>query len=151
MDQGEQTMAKYDNNAATKLPLVESVIIIAIFALISVAIMRLYVAADKLQGRSVNISKATIMAENKIEKLTAGVETIGSYKPGDKDYEPISSEYYDKEWKSCAKDDAFFVMTTEIMGVQSGETGALTDVKVTVAVVDKEQLAQIETSYYLPY
>ncbi len=144
-------MAKYDNNAATKLPLVESVIIIAIFALISVAIMRLYVAADKLQGRSVNISKATIMAENKVEKLAAGAETIGGYKPGDKDYEPVSNEYFDKEWKSCGKDDAFFVMTTEITGVKNGAAGALTDVKVAVAVLDKEELTKIETSYYLTY
>ena len=144
-------MAKYDNNAATKLPLVESVIIIAIFALISVAIMRLYVAADKLQGRSVNISKATIMAENKVERLAAGVETVGGYKPGDKDYETPVSEYFDKECKSFGHDDAFFVMTTKITGVKSGAAGALPDVKITVAVVDKEELAHIETSYYLPY
>lgn len=144
-------MAKYDNNAATKLPLVESVIIIAIFALISVAIMRLYVAADKLQGRSVNISKATILAENKAEALFAGAETPGGFRPGDKDYETPVSEYFDKDWKTCAKNDAFFVMTTEITGTQKGQTGVLTDVKITVEVIEKEQLAQISTSYFLPY
>ena len=133
-------MAKYDNNAAVRLPLVESVIIIAIFALVSVAIMRLYVAADKLQGRSVNISKATIMAENKIEALKSGAEKAdGSQKV-----------YFDKEWNSCSEADAYFSMTTEVTGRAAGKTGTLTDVKITVDVEGKEQLAEVVTSYFSP-
>ena len=86
-------MAKYDNSAAVRLPLVESVIIIAIFALVSVAIMKLYVSADKLQGRSVNISKATILAENRIEALKSGAEKA----------EGLQKAYFDKERTTAPK------------------------------------------------
>ena len=146
-------MSKYDNNAATKLPLVESVIIIAIFALISVAIMRLYVAADKLQGRSVNISKAAIMAENRAEELAAGAGGIQGYDPRAKGGVLPSPEsgYYDKSWNPCSETDAYFVMTTEVTGAEDGETGKLTDIRITVEVIGKEQLAQLETSYYTAY
>ena len=133
-------MAKYDNGAAVRLPLVESVIIIAIFALVSVAIMRLYVSADKLQGRSVNISKATIMAENRIEALKSGAEQVSG----------TEKVYLDKEWNSCGEADAFFSMTTEVTDRSNGKTGTLTDVRITVDVEGKEQLAEVVTSYYIP-
>ena len=131
-------MAKYDNSAAVRLPLVESVIIIAIFALVSVAIMKLYVSADKLQGRSVNISKATILAENRIEALKSGAEKADG----------MQKAYFDKEWNSCSEADAYFCMTTEVTDRADGKTGTLTDVKITVDVEGKEKLAEVETSYF---
>ena len=133
-------MAKYDKGAAARLPLVESVIIIAIFALVSVAIMRLYVSADKLQGRSVNISKATIMAENRLEALKSGAEEVSG----------TEKVFFDKTWKSCSEADAYFSMTTEVTDRKTGKTGTLTDVKITVDVEGKEQLAEVVTSYYSP-
>lgn len=72
-------------NGSARLPLIEAVIIIAVFAIVSVAIMRMYVAADSLKGESVAISHATILARNAAEEVKNG---------GEYDY----TRYYDKDW-----------------------------------------------------
>ena len=67
---------KYDKQKTARLPLIESVIIIAIFAVVSVIIMQMYLSADRIQKKAVNISKATIMAENRAEKFRPRTPTL---------------------------------------------------------------------------
>lgn len=170
-------MSKYDNHNTSHLPLIESVIIIAIFAVVSVFIMQLYVAADRLQGKSVNVSKATILAENTVEQIKAGelqldpsdaviLDTAGAgsavMRPG--------YVFYDKDWNVVSivtgdapalPDDAVskgssFYMTYVMNGVQKDDSGCYVTFNVTVNDIGVmtgskgEQLACINAGKYIP-
>lgn len=54
------------------MPMAELVIIVGIFAVISVFLMRLYMSADSLQSSAVDISRATIIAQTAAEELKNG-------------------------------------------------------------------------------
>ncbi len=51
------------------IPLVELVIVVGIFAVVSVILMRMYLSADNLRGRAVTISRETVLCENDFELL----------------------------------------------------------------------------------
>lgn len=154
-------MSKYDNHNTSHLPLIESVIIIAIFAVVSVFIMQLYVAADRLQDKSVNISKAMILAENAVEEYKADAIRINSIAAGDDtgDNTDEWSEYrisvkralikqifYDKDWNvvsivtdgsthdfDMASDGkAAFYLTYNVDSEEEDATGKFTTFTVTV-------------------
>lgn len=172
-------MSKYDNHNTSHLPLIESVIIIAIFAIVSVFIMQLYVAADRLQGKSVNISKATILAENTVEKIKSGelglevelseILILDSVKPGDVIYRP-GYLFYDKDWnliamdtgdspkipEAAVPDGAMFFMTYAVDDVQKDDSGCYETFTVTVSDIGVmtgakgEQLVSIGAGRYVP-
>lgn len=50
-----------------RMPLIEIIIVVAVFAIVSVFIMRMYVSADKLQHESELVSRAVIELQNKAE------------------------------------------------------------------------------------
>ena len=83
--------------AHSNIMMLELVIVIGFFAVISTFLMKMFVAADEAQKDAKNISEATILAETVLEKLSAGEElgfdavTEGSKK--------AMVAYYDKEWK----------------------------------------------------
>lgn len=145
-------MSKYDRSSTARLPLIESVIIIAIFAIVSVAIMRLYVAADKLQQKAVNISKATIAAENLAEAVKADAIIPAGSRPVYSEAAP-GAKYtvnYDGGWQQLESqnaDDAAFTATAEVTGGREGSTGTLSCFKVTVKNSEGEVLAEVESSY----
>ncbi len=132
--------SKYDNNSTARMPLIESVIIIAIFAIVSVTIMKLYMKADDLQQKSVMVSKATIMAENMTEAIKGGA------------YELVSDTRleYDREGKPAAAGEGDLIMEVKITGGEEGIAGSLTDFSVEVFSKKNEKLASIYTSKYSP-
>lgn len=50
-----------------RMPLIEIIIVVAVFAIVSVFIMRMYVSADKLQHESELMSRAVIELQNEAE------------------------------------------------------------------------------------
>ncbi len=54
-------------NRSFRMPLIEIIIVVAVFVVISVLLLRLYVAADSLQGSAENISRAGILAQSTAE------------------------------------------------------------------------------------
>lgn len=133
-------MSKYDNHNTSHLPLVESVIIVAIFAVISVFIMQMYVTADRLQGKSVTISKATMLAENYIEAVKGGAEELPSNEQeGDAtDDGTVNYVLYSEDWERLdagVPEDfarAAYFMLSVVDSVRSGETGTYADFTVSV-------------------
>ncbi|MCR5325030.1 MAG: hypothetical protein K6E85_17370 [Lachnospiraceae bacterium] len=130
---------KYDKQSTARLPLVESVIIIAIFAVVSVVIMQMYLSADRIQKKAVNISKATILAENKAEEL----------KNGSKDLE---TRYYDNEWQDISQnggngEKAAFTMTCDTIESISETYGSLTIFKITVKDKAGEELISLDADF----
>lgn len=163
-------MSKYDNHNTSHLPLIESVIIIAIFAVVSVFIMQLYVAADRLQGKSVNVSKATILAENTVEKIKSGEMVLPDFLKSDAAVFKSGIIIYDKDWNVLSIDEsnspkdinesltkeAAFYMTYVIDGIRQDESGCYTTFTVTVSDIGVltgqkgEQLASIQAGMYTP-
>ena len=131
---------KYDKQKTARLPLIESVIIIAIFAVVSVIIMQMYLSADRIQKKAVNISKATILAENRAEEL----------KSGSKDY---STRFYDNDWKEIPGNDAgsektaAFKMTSAVTEEADAIGAAMTVFRITVTDKSGEELISLDTDY----
>ena len=129
---------KYDKQSTARLPLVESVIIIAIFAVVSVVIMQMYLSANRIQKKAVNISKATILAENKAEEI----------KNGSKDF---SDRYYDSDWKELGSSPesakkAGFKMECRVIENGDGPGGALDIYRITVSDKNGEELISLDAS-----
>ena len=131
---------KYDKQKTARLPLIESVIIIAIFAVVSVIIMQMYLSADRIQKKAVNISKATILAENRAEEL----------KSGSKDY---STRFYDNDWKEIPGNEAgsektaAFKMTSAVTEEADAIGAAMTVFRITVTDKSGEELISLDTDY----
>ena len=128
---------KYDKQSTARLPLVESVIIIAIFAVVSVVIMQMYLSADRIQKKAVNISKATILAENLAEELKTGA--------GD-----IETRYYDNNWKDLGNNgsEAAFKMTCSMQVENVNRSyGSFTVYKITVTDKAGEELISLDAAY----
>ncbi len=127
---------KYDKQNTARLPLIESVIIIAIFAVVSVVIMQMYLSADRIQKKAVNISKATILAENLVEEIKAGSADIGT-------------RYYDNEWHDLGnrESEAVFKMTCSIKESISETSGSFTVYKITVTDKTGEELISLDADY----
>ena len=125
---------KYDKQSTARLPLVESVIIIAIFAVVSVVIMQMYLSANRLQEKAVNISKATILAENKAEELKSGKWDI-------------NTRYYDSEWNETSSESRF-KLTCSVTEEGKGPYGAYSKVTIKVSDKDGEELISLNTAKY---
>ena len=125
---------KYDKQSTARLPLVESVIIIAIFSIVSVVIMQMYISANKLQTRAVNISKAMILAENRAEEI----------KSGNLNTEP---RYYDSEWNET-QDESRFKLSCIVTEEGKGPYGAYTKLKIVITDKNGEELISLNTGRY---
>lgn len=138
-------MAKYDKQSSARLPLMESVIIVSIFAIVSVTIMQMYVSADRIQGRAVAVSKAMILAENvaegmhsegKIPELGISLEDAAELAG------TTVSVLYDKSWNVTGDDPDYVLSFTPT--VQQGDTGVLVEADIRVAEADGGELASLK-------
>lgn len=78
--------------------ILELVLVTAIFSLVSVFILKIYMTADRLQGQAVAISAATIRAESIAEYAGAkGVDAAARYFDMH-DRDGVFVIYYDKQW-----------------------------------------------------
>lgn len=122
---------KYDKQSTARLPLIESVIIIAIFAVVSVVIMQMYISADRLQKKAVNISKAVILAENTAEEIRSG-------KTG------VITVNYDSEW-NVTDTKASFILKTAVDEDIDGPGGSMTVYSIVIVDSNGEELVHLKT------
>lgn len=124
-------MADVNRTNSAKLPLVEAVIIIALFAVISVALMSMYVSADRLRKKAVNTSEAMLCAENIAEKIKA--EGRCKLPAG-----------YDIDWNEVTSDPEFVL--TVFYAETKGETGVYLQAEIVIATKDGEILSELKTA-----
>ncbi len=141
--------SRHNTNTSVRLPLIEAVIIIAIFAAVSTAIMQLYVAADRLQGRAVSISRATICAENTAELIRAAadkndaVRLAGLVSGGD--YGTYICGY-DEEWNAVSEEPEYIMKVSFVE--EAGSSGVLLGADILITDNDGYELMQINTAAY---
>ncbi|MCR5331871.1 MAG: hypothetical protein K6E62_11910 [Lachnospiraceae bacterium] len=130
---------KYDKQSTARLPLVESVIIIAIFAVVSVVIMQMYLSANRIQKKAVNISKATILAENRAEGIRNGSESW-------------TVMYYDSDWNELGSSSEYekkaqFKMDCRLTEEGKGPAGAFDIGKITITDKKGEELISLDVDH----
>lgn len=132
-------MSKYDGESTARLPLVEVVIVVAIFIVISVMIMSLYVKADHLQREAVDRSEAAIRIRNFAEEIlaTAGSGDI-TMTSGEMKHELLSADapgksvtfFYNDKWENVDEADADILITISYELLKSGAGGNLLGVSI---------------------
>lgn len=130
-------MTKESKSSSAKMPMLEIVITIGIFAIISVFIVELFLSANTIQTRARDKSKAVILAETIAETMKSAkdfkeaakelnlIETTGKIKKhqngnvqiseideGTKgeDCVTVYTGHYDKEWNSTNKEEDYSVI-----------------------------------------
>lgn len=135
-------MAETGTKSPARLPLIEAVIVVAVFAFISVALMRMYVAADRIERLAVNTSRATICAERLAEDVRSGaIEAVNG----------STMIYYDSEWneKQSGQEHGF---TAEIKcETEQGAAAVLLQLDIEISNnADGTVLAKLETGLCRP-
>lgn len=146
-----------DNNGKTKsfrMPLLEIVIVVAVFAIVSVFIMKLYMSADRLQRESENVSRAVIEVQNTAElikgagTLDEALKATGLRKAGDISEYGETFTSADNGNYAVKKDNiticAEFVGNITDNGTNAAEAAGITVYITAVSEDNKEQYAHIE-------
>lgn len=143
-------MEENGNSNRARLPLIETVIIVAIFAVVSVVLLNMYVAADRLQGESIAKSRAVITLENVAEELKQSVragdiERDGTLKAMTDSGGAYLYRSFDENWKA-AENGCYKVSVTTT--VTEGRAGKL--VLFNICAKDREDsvIATISTEVY---
>ncbi len=134
-------------------PLMELVIIIGVFAIVSVYILRMFMTADRLQGTAVNTSKGTIRAESAAEVIKCAEgsteEELTTYitnQLGLSTWENNSGKMYVKgytgDWKET-DDQAEYYMVVTLSYDRNTEHGIMINGIVTILKPLKSQKNEI--------
>jgi len=79
--------------------MLELVITVAFFAIISIFLLKIFVAADESEETALMISKATVIAESTFEYISADEPLeLTAVSEGDS---KLLVAYYDKDWNKC--------------------------------------------------
>ena len=112
----------------TKAMLCELVIVALFLALSAMTLLRLFAASNAVSRESAALTRATILAQDALERFTAGEEL------------PEREEY--------AYEGETYAVLSEIQ-TEVGDAGVLEECKVTV-LSDEETLLEMRTSRYRP-
>ncbi|MBP5305435.1 MAG: hypothetical protein J6Z02_06255 [Lachnospiraceae bacterium] len=97
--------------------MLELVITVAFFAIISIFLLRIFVAADESEESALMLSKATVIAESTFEYISADEPLdLTSVSEGDS---KLLVAYYDKEWNRC---DSASVYTMKLYETEKAYT-----------------------------
>ena len=139
----------------TRAFLTEFIIVILFFTISAVITVRLFVEANKKSNDSINITKGNIMSETIIEELKANISRDGIngaeyYMSEDvsyiKDGEGLYYQYFDKEFNTVGKADAY-VLGKVIIKADKKLQGNLYTVTVSFENTEKT-ICSIETKIY---
>ena len=105
-------MGSEKKHSTFRLPMVEMIIIIGIFSVVSLLIVKMFVSTDKLQAKAVNISRAVMEAESLAElikgsKATDILQDIGARQLEDHNGYVL---FYDKEWNQVEEENSNLIM-----------------------------------------
>lgn len=138
MDTAKQTRP----NSGVMLPVVELVIAIGLFTIISIFIVKFFTSANTMSRHADDLSKGLIKAESAIELSKAlspeeVAKEIGGKFTESKDGKLIEA-YYDKDWNPTDAVGSFkYLLTVKIMD-QPNATGVLSDIQVLVHRKDRD-------------
>ncbi len=127
---------KTEQSNSFKAPLLELVIIIGIFAIVSIYLLRMFMVADRLQGKAGAITKSLVRAESVAESIRGGsFDSLESLKKS------IADKYnmeelvdgslvigYSKSWKQIKNDETYIMVVklNEENGLATGDVSVLT-------------------------
>lgn len=136
--------AKEKLNSGT--PMLEIVLSIGIFGVISVFILQLFLAADTFQKKSKDLSRAVIEAQSVMEVLKAmdNKEAIDYMKLSLKE-DNTYVKYYDDKWQPCDKEGKFSIIVK--INVQEETRGSLNELEVVIKRQGEEILSLNGASY----
>ena len=138
MDTREETRP----NSGVMLPVVELVIAIGLFTVISIFIVKFFTSANTMSRQADDLSKGLIKAESAIELAKSfSPEEVAKELGGKLDDSKESKEivaYYDKDWMKTEPDkDWKYSLSVQMTGNANGN-GVLWDINVTVNRNDKD-------------
>ena len=117
-----------------RAPLLELVIVIGIFAVISVYILKMFMAADRLRGQAVATSKALVRAESVAEFIRSGGTSVSEIiksvcdEFGATDENGTAVIGYNKSWEKTDKKAEYMLKVTiggNADGTYSGEVSVV--------------------------
>lgn len=99
-------MQEKQTKSAFRMPMIELIIVIGVFALLSVFLVQMFMGTNRLQKRSTDISKALICTQTIAEQIkhTASIgETAEKFQMIAYDNTSLNyCIYYDKDWKQTS-------------------------------------------------
>ena len=136
------TVRKTRSNSGVMLPVVELVIAIGLFTIISIFIVKFFTSANTMSRQADELSKGLIKAESAIELAKSfspeeAAEKLGGELNDSKESKEIVV-YYDKDWKATEQaKDCKYALTVLMTGNANGN-GVLWDISVMVHRNDKD-------------
>lgn len=105
-----------DKSDSFRMPMIELILVIGIFAVISVFIVQMYMGTSRLQHKATDISKAMLQAETVAEQIkhsasigeTARVLGMIAYDSSAYNY----CIYYDNDWKQTTSPSDNIILVT---------------------------------------
>ena len=120
--------------------LIEVIFSVAFLCIVSVIVLRLFVASYEIESRTEKIDMATLHMFNEIEDIKS-LENI-------EDESRIVEVYYDGMWKEVDKEESNFQILIIVSKNSSNDRG-LFDIKGSVIELKtKESITSIETMHY---
>ncbi|MDD5936962.1 MAG: hypothetical protein PUC65_15600 [Clostridiales bacterium] len=121
-----------EQNRSFRLPMIELVLIIGIFAIISVFLVRMFMGTNRLQKEATDLSCAVIKAESIAEEIknTASVGEAAT-QLGMISYDNTSQNfcmYYDKDWNQTLSPSVNIIVVTST--ITRGETGRMVNANI---------------------
>ena len=99
-----------------RMPMIELLIIVGVFAIVSVLIVRMFISTDRLQAKAVNISSSVMEVESIAELLKGSKSSEDLFQQiGAKQVDGMQNSYiiyYDKEWNQ-SKENIYNIILIE--------------------------------------
>lgn len=129
------------------MPLLELVLVIGIFVVVSVILMKMFLSADQLRGSAVVLSEQTILAENDIEQLKDKTRSMGfDAAVAEMGYEKNGDSYVRTEHREDTEKDSEYKLELST-SQETIATGIIMDVTVTVSCAGTSE--SLSTSIYV--
>lgn len=122
-----------DKSRSFRMPMIELILVIGIFAVISVFIVQMYMGTNRIQNKATDISKAMIQAETVTEQIkhsasigeTAKVLGMVAFDNTAHNY----CIYFDNNWKQTSSPSENIILVTST--VEKKENGRMVSAQIT--------------------
>lgn len=140
------------NTRSFRIPMIELVIIISVFAIISVFIMQLFLFANSLQKDAVSTRKALIMSESIGEMLKASSSfeqaliEYGLERKADEDNRKCYILYFDKNWMEVEQEGLYAIEVK--IETEKKETGFMETADITAYKVKQNDTDELDNNEF---
>ena len=122
-------------NTGFMLPVVELVIAIGLFTIISIFLIKFFTSANTMSRDADDLSKGLIKAESAIELS----KVFSLEKTADELGGKLIEAYYDKDWKRIDTADNFKYLLTITIADKPNASGVLSDIRVSIQRKDRDK------------